>query len=223
MNALLTYIVVAALVDSVNPNAVAVQIYLLSTPKPIKRSLAFIVGDFLANLIAGLLITFGLIQLVLQIFSRFSEIVDLFQFLIGITLVLLSCYFYELFSQSKKIEQLKSPKTIYSFFLGITIAFSEIPTALPYLSVIEKIAQKKTSFSHIIELLTIYNLIFVFPLIILLLVYLFCQQKSVILLDEIQKFVNKWIPKIMRIILGIFGLILIFDSIINVTNKLYSE
>jgi hypothetical protein len=98
MNALLTYIVVAALVDSVNLNAVAVQIYLLSTPKPIKRSLAFIVGDFLANLIAGLLITFGLIQLVLQIFSRFSEIVDLFQFLIGITLVLLSCYFYELFS-----------------------------------------------------------------------------------------------------------------------------
>lgn len=220
MDTLLIYIVTIALIDSINPNAIAVQIYLLSTPKPIKRSLSFIIGDFLANLIAGLLITFGLTQVISQIFSRFSEIVYLFQFLLGIALILLGCYFYKVFSRAKSIKKSNSLKPIHAFFLGVTIAFSEAPTALPYLAVIEKIAQKNLSFSQIIELLTIYNLIFVFPLIVLLLIYCCFQQKSVAVLEHIQLFVNRWIPKIMRIIVVIFGFILVVDPIAHMSNRL---
>jgi cytochrome c biogenesis protein CcdA len=219
MDALLTYLVTVALIDSINPNAIAVQIYLLSTPKPIKRSLSFIVGDFLTNLIAGLLITFGLSQVIFQIFSRFSEIFYLFQFLLGIALVLLGCYFYKVFSREKNIKKSNSLKPIHAFFLGVTIALSEAPTALPYLAAIEKIAQKNLSFSQIIELLTIYNLVFICPLIVLLLIYLCFQQESVVVLDYIQLFVNRWIPKIMRLIVVIFGLVLIVDSIVYMSNR----
>lgn len=216
MNALLTSIVVFALIDSINPNALAVQIYLLSTPKPIKRSLAFIVGDFLATLIAGLLITFGLTQVISQVFSHFTEVIYLFQLLLGITLVLLGCYFYKFFSKSKITNSLKSLKAINAALLGGTIAFSEAPTALPYLAAIEKIVQENLSYSQIIVCLTIYNLVFVSPLIILLLLYLFFQQKSLGILDYIQRFVNRWIPKIMRLIAVIFGLLLVIDSIVHI-------
>lgn len=55
---------------------------------PIKRSLSFIAGDFLANLMAGLLITLGLTRVIFQILRRFGEVVYLFQFLLGIALVI---------------------------------------------------------------------------------------------------------------------------------------
>jgi hypothetical protein len=43
-------------IDSINPNAMAVQVYLLSTPKPVARSIAFILGDFVAAWLTGLLL-----------------------------------------------------------------------------------------------------------------------------------------------------------------------
>ncbi|BAU13654.1 hypothetical protein LEP3755_41940 [Leptolyngbya sp. NIES-3755] len=58
-----------ALLDSINPNAMTVQIYLLSTPKPIPRSIAFIFGDFLAAWLSGMLIALGVMQFV----SNFSD------------------------------------------------------------------------------------------------------------------------------------------------------
>ncbi len=215
MNTVLTSIVMIALIDSINPNAVAVQIYLLSTPKPIKRSLAFIVGDFLATFIAGLLITFGLTQVISQIFSRFTEIIYWLKFLLGIALVLLGCYFPKVFSKSKNTKNLKQIQPTQAFLLGGTIAFSEAPTALPYLAAIEIIVQANLSSYQIIGCLTIYNIVFVFPLIILLFTYLFFQKKSAFVLDSIHRFVNRWIPKIMRVIAIIFGLILIIDSLIH--------
>jgi cytochrome c biogenesis protein CcdA len=198
MNALLTYIVVAALIDSANLNAMAAQIYLLSTPKPTKRSLFFIAGNFLANLIGGLLIVFGFTQILFQIFERFSEIIYLFQFLLGIALVLFGCYFDVFFSRPKIVKKLKSLKAIYAFFLGATVALSDIFTALPYLAAIEKIVQTKSSFFQTIGFLTLYN--FIFPLVILLSIYLHFQQKSVAILAYIQQFVNRWVPKIIRVI-----------------------
>jgi len=42
------FLAVFAALDSINPNAMAVQIYLLSTPSPVVASIAFIVGDFAA-------------------------------------------------------------------------------------------------------------------------------------------------------------------------------
>jgi len=219
MNALLTYIVVAALIDSANLNAMAAQIYLLSTPKPTKRSLFFIAGNFLANLIGGLLIVFGFTQILFQIFERFSEIIYLFQFLLGIALVLFGCYFDVFFSRPKIVKKLKSLKAIYAFFLGATVALSDIFTALPYLAAIEKIVQTKSSFFQTIGFLTLYNFIFIFPLVILLSIYLHFQQKSVAILAYIQQFVNRLVPKIIRVIVVIFGLVLIVDSITN-TNSL---
>ncbi|MGG6268661.1 GAP family protein [Leptolyngbya sp. AN03gr2] len=58
-----------ALLDSINPNAMAVQIYLLTTPRPIPRSIAFIFGDFLAAWIAGMLIALDIMQFI----SNFSD------------------------------------------------------------------------------------------------------------------------------------------------------
>ena len=55
-SALLASVVAIAVIDSINPNAMAVQVYLLTTPKPVARSIAFILGDFVAAWLTGLLL-----------------------------------------------------------------------------------------------------------------------------------------------------------------------
>ncbi|RUT05935.1 hypothetical protein DSM106972_031410 [Dulcicalothrix desertica PCC 7102] len=50
---LLISIATIALVDSINLNAMAVQIYLLGTPKPVARAITFIAGDFTASSISN--------------------------------------------------------------------------------------------------------------------------------------------------------------------------
>ena len=64
----LSLVVIAAL-DSLNPTAIALQIYLLSTPKPIARSISFIVGAFLAYRTAGLLVMLGLRKLIMAVLA----------------------------------------------------------------------------------------------------------------------------------------------------------
>ncbi|MCC5647858.1 GAP family protein, partial [Nostoc sp. CHAB 5824] len=48
-----------ALVDSLNPFTVAAQVYLLGTPKPMARSLAFLATTFIAYFFGGVLLIEG--------------------------------------------------------------------------------------------------------------------------------------------------------------------
>jgi cytochrome c biogenesis protein CcdA len=213
MSNLILSIIAIAIIDSINPNALSVQIYLLSTTKPLARSVAFIAGDFLATWIAGLLIIWGIAPLITQIFNRFNNIIIGLQFLLGIVLVLLSFYFQKFSKKPKTTRQLQGIKPINTFILGIAIAFVEAPTALPYLGAIEQIVQANLSMYQILSILTIYNFVFVLPLIILLLIYLHFQQRAIKILSSIQHSINRWFPKIMKLLLIVFGLILIFDSV----------
>jgi len=59
VNTLIAPLVAIAVLDSLNPTATTMQVYLLSTPKPILRSVIFILGVFLAYWTAVLLIVLG--------------------------------------------------------------------------------------------------------------------------------------------------------------------
>jgi Sap, sulfolipid-1-addressing protein len=92
MHTLLVSLVAIAALDSLNPTAVALQIYLLSTPKPIARSIAFIVGIFLAYWASGLLVILGLDKLLTTVlgdsgFSFPEPHLYTIQFLIGLALL----------------------------------------------------------------------------------------------------------------------------------------
>jgi hypothetical protein len=67
MHALLASLVAIAALDSLNPTAITLQIYLLSTPQPIGRSIAFILGVFLTYCTGALWDFLGLIKLVVKI------------------------------------------------------------------------------------------------------------------------------------------------------------
>lgn len=209
MQDLLITISAIALVDSINPNAVAVQVYLLSTPKPTRRSIAFIAGDYLAAWVAGLLIAFGMLQLVFQVFDRLGNLLYVIQFILGITLIIAGYYVTKVNHQT--VNRPKSLRARSTFLLGLTMAFVETPTALPYLAAIERITRTKPDILELMVLLAWYCLIFILPLIGLLTIHIVLKNHSPDVLDRVQKIVNQWFPKLFQFVLIALGIVLVID------------
>lgn len=211
MTDLLWTIAAIALLDSINPNAMAVQIYLLSIPKPIPRSIAFIFGDFLAAWIAGMLIALGIMQWVAKFFDQLGNLLYVLQFLLGVALVILGWNIGKLMQRST-IKQPRSLKPAATFLFGLTMALVEAPTALPYLIAIERITQTNPNLLQLTLLLLFYDLIFVLPLIVLVIVYHVAQNRASQILTNIQAFVNRWFLVLFRYVLIVLGIILILNS-----------
>lgn len=215
MNTLLVSLAAIALIDSINPNAMAVQIYLLSTPKPVVRSIAFILGDFTAAWVAGLLLAFGMFGAIAQIFNRLGDFIYVLQFILGFVLIVIG-YNLNKFAATSNKKRPKSLQPTHTFLLGATMAFAETPTALPYLAAIERITRANLQLPQIIGAIAFYNIIFVLPLIVLLVIYCFFRNRASSVLRNIHQFVTKWFPKIMRVILIAVGFVLIADCITHI-------
>lgn len=226
MHTLFVSLVAIAALDSLNPTATALQIYLLSTPQPIARSTSFICGVFLANWTVGLLTILGLGQLIQTAISAvdFAGSEPYFYGLQLLTGLVLSIVGFTLKpaqpSQKKRPQKLTVART---FLLGMAVTIWEFPTALPYLAAIEQIARAKLELFAIMSILGIYNLIFVLPLIILLVIYIVFNRESATLLHRINRAIAIWSPKIFRVLLIGLGFLLIADSIAYCCGRSFLE
>jgi cytochrome c biogenesis protein CcdA len=217
MHTLLASVVAIAALDSLNPTAVALQIYLLSTPKPMGRAIVFTLGVFSAYWVCGLLVTCGFGQLITTMIANFNgsfseDYLYVGQLLIGI--VLLSLGLRLEISTSANSEKRPQNLTISrTFLLGLGVTIWEFPTALPYLAAIEQIVRARLDLFTTMSVLALYNLIFILPLIVLVIIYSLFQQQSASLLDRINRSIATWSPKILRVLIIGLGIILIVDSL----------
>lgn len=207
-------LVAIAAIDSLNPTATALQVYLLTTSKPIGRSIAFIAGIFLSYWTVGLLATFGFTRLITSVLGALGWWMYLIQFVLGITLIYVS-FTLNLSSTSNQSakNQPRSLHPIRTFFLGMSVTLLEAPTALPYLAAIERLARAKLDLLNLAVILGFYNLVFVFPLIGLLGIYITLQEKSTKLLRQVNQAIVEWSPKVLQILLSVIGTLLVADCI----------
>lgn len=212
-SALLASVVAIAAIDSINPNAMAMQVYLLSTPKPVARSIAFILGDFTAAWLAGLLLVFGIARAIARLFNSLDGVIYVLQFILGAVLIFLGYNLATFIKPQAQVNRPRSLKPLHTFVLGLTMAFVEAPTALPYLVAIERITRANLPLHQVIGVLTLYNVIFVLPLTGLLGIYFLLRERSTHLIQRINRAVVAWSPKIIRVVLIVLGLALILDCI----------
>lgn len=211
---LLSYLVAIAAIDSLNPTATAFQVYLLTTPKPVARSIAFIAGIFLTYWIVDLLATLGFAKLISLVFTSHRQWVYAVQSILSVALLYTGCTLKSSSNSNQLIKNKpRSLQPIHTFLLGTSVTLLEAPTALPYLAAIERIAQAKLNLLDLAEFLGIYNLIFVMPLIGLLGIYIAFQGRSAELLKRINQAITSWSPKILRILLLATGTFLLADCI----------
>ncbi|WP_229498410.1 GAP family protein [Nostoc mirabile] len=223
VNTLLISLIPLAAVDSLNPTTTALQIYLLITPKPLVRSITFILGIIAGYWTAGLLIALGFSKVIVNVINSADKFIYVIQFIIGIVLIIIGSTLNQSFGKQATIKHPKSLKPMSTFVLGVVATLWDVPTALPYIIAIERIVAAKLNLLKLIGVLGFYNLIFVLPLIVLLWIYIMMGNKSAVLLERINRQMAKWFPKIMQVLMVCFGLLLVVDSTIHAFNRLLQQ
>jgi len=175
-------IIGAAIVDSINPCAIAVLLVLMSTlliagdrKKALKVGLAFTISIYIVYLLFGL----GLFSaLKLSGLSYwFYKVIGFFAILVG--LLELKDYFWyraggfameipRRFKPTLKKILEKAVTPIGAFFIGFAVCLFELPcTGGPYIFILGLLAEKSTQIAAI-PILLLYNFFFVLPLIIII-------------------------------------------------------
>ena len=175
-------VIVTALIDSINPCAIGVLILLISIMIAFKTKkemmfygLMYVLAVFVTYVLAGFGILYFLSSVPLYISEYISiivgsliiiagliEIKDFFWYGRGITLAIPP-------ERAKQIQQMTKKITLPGvIFLGIFVAGVELPcTGAPYLAILLLLSQNFNFAAFL--MLILYNIIFVLPLIVILL------------------------------------------------------
>lgn len=222
-------VLITALVDSINPCAIGVLILLISTllataqtkSSILKIGLIYIGTVYVTYFLAGLsLMTFlHVLPLVIAqwiaiivgsiiVVAGLIEIKDFFWYGEGFSLAITPEYVKKIHKYSQKLTV---PSVI---FLGAFVAGVELPcTGGPYLAITLILSQQFSL--NALLLLAIYNVIFVLPLVVILLMVFFGKR-----VQHIKMWKHKWRTH-MRLAMGIllialaWLLILIANGVVN--------
>ena len=183
----LATILVTGAIDSINPCAIGVLILLVTTlmsqkhnrPKMLKIGLIYVSAVFLTYFLFGLGLTAFLASVPIVVAEYISIVVGFIVVLAGIMEIKDYFWYGQGFSlaipakYAKKIkEKMNNLSAGTVIFLGVFVASVELPcTGGPYLAITLILAQN-FNFTALL-LLIIYNIIFVMPLIIILLIVSF--------------------------------------------------
>lgn len=166
--ALLGVLTALALADSLNPFTVASQAYLLGTPRPMRRSLAFLAGTYAAYFAGGVLLLEGWSVLM----GRVLPLVPAWGYAAGE--VALGAALAGFAAWSWRRARGGSPVTPpASLGVGATLAFAaastaaDLSSALPYFAAVSRIAAEVPGWGARLGLLAWYNLLYVSPLLLL--------------------------------------------------------
>jgi len=227
-NLSLTLIVTAAIIDSINPCAIAVLIFLLgillsikaSRKRIIKIGLVYIGAVFAAYYLAGL----GLIKIITQ-YNIQTEVT------IFAGIIVLLAGFLEikegLYPDGKQLLRIpKKTKPIFTGFLkkgtipsvfiaGVLVSAFELPcTGQVYLGILSMLSQENMRAQGYLYLF-IYNLIFVLPLVIIL--FIAARGFDIRRMKNMQKKNRTTVKILMGFIMIILGIFLLFqDEVLKV-------
>ena len=179
----LVVVAVTAAVDSINPCAIGVLILMISVLLAAKRStkrilslgFAYIFAVFFIYFLAGLGLTYFFANIPLFVTEYLSIIVGILIIIVGIIEVKDFFWYGKGFSLTippifaKRLHNYSSKTTVLGImFLGAFVSGVELPcTGAPYLAIITLLSQYFDFTAFL--LLILYNVIFVSPLIVILL------------------------------------------------------
>jgi cytochrome c biogenesis protein CcdA len=157
-----------ALVDSINPSAIVVTLYLLSRERVPAQVLVYVVAIFLTYLTLGVMMMSGIDALLPSLRTigegRLGLIV---QGLVGLAMLLYAVRAPATVRSAPRAEPSASTLAALAL-LGVTVTTMELPTAVPYFGAIALLTTADLRLSQWLPLLILYNAIFVLPPVILL-------------------------------------------------------
>jgi cytochrome c biogenesis protein CcdA len=157
-----------ALVDSINPSAIVVTLYLLSRERVTAQVAVYVAAIFVTYLMLGVMMMLGIDALLPSLSSvgdgRLGLIVA---GLVGLAMLL---YALRAPAAARSAPAVEPAATTYASLalLGVTVTIMELPTAVPYFGATALLTAADLPMARWLPLLVLYNAIFVLPPILLL-------------------------------------------------------
>ena len=200
-----------ALLDSLNPSALAITLYLLlSGGSFAPRVVSYAAGIYAANLALGTALMLGL-----------GSVAGLFdgplaygaQGAVGAALLGYALLAPDKPKKEKKGRRPRSLGLGAVFLLGMTITVVEFSTALPYLGAIAILTNAGFSAGQSLPVLAAYNLVFVSPPLLLMVAYRLFGERLRPALERWKEKLRGASREALLWILGIAGFLLLADSL----------
>jgi cytochrome c biogenesis protein CcdA len=203
-----------ALLDSLNPSALAITLYLLTTKGPVPKVGSYLAGIFSTYLAAGVLLMLGL-GTALAALGKAAEhpVVYGAQGVLGAGLLI-----YTIWDPNKGKPQGTAlvPKSLglgALFLLGITITAVEFSTALPYLGAIGLLTNADLAVGQWLTVLIVYNAIFILPPLLLLLASCLFGERLQSRFEQLRDKLQRGSREAWLWVLGLVGFLLLADSL----------
>jgi cytochrome c biogenesis protein CcdA len=194
-----------ALIDSINPSAIVVTLYLLSIGRVPAQIVVYIAAIFLTYLMLGVVMMSGIDALLPSLgnigTSRLGFVV---QGLIGLAMLL---YAIRAPSTAKPARRVEPGASSYGALAlaGVTVTTMELPTAVPYFGAIALLTTADLPMAQWLPLLVLYNAIFVLPPVLLLVGHIVVGNRLNARYAEFSERLQGEARETMRWILGLVG------------------
>lgn len=217
ISTLLWVTISASALDSLNPIAITQQFALQSMVEKKRKIIAFIVSMGLTNFTAGMLVYYGLAAVFKKWLdawmSQNGALLRIGAVVVGAICICAAGWFVYskwIKKQSEQTEEgeIKKPKSLSTwslFVMGIVFCGFELTSALPYFAYLTFLVQYKLSIPVVTSILLLYNLIYSLPLILLLIVSMFFDNKLEKIYSIFQKVVHGVIKVASPIVLSALG------------------
>jgi cytochrome c biogenesis protein CcdA len=157
-----------ALVDSINPSAIVITLYLLSRERVAAQVVVYIATIFLTYLALGAMMMLGIDALVLSLRTTGGGRLGLIvQILVGLAMLLYAIWPPTTAKSAPRVEPSASTYAALAL-LGVTVTTMELPTALPYFGAIALLTSADLPITRWLPLLVLYNAVFILPPVLLL-------------------------------------------------------
>lgn len=157
-----------ALIDSINPSAIVVTLYLLSRGRGPAQVVVYVLAIFLTYLTLGVLMMLGVEAMLPSVQTLGSGRLGLIvQGLIGLAMLIYAFRSPSAPRQGPRVEPTAS-SYVALMALGVVVTTMELPTAIPYFGAIALLTAADVPMARWLPLLLLYNTIFVLPPVLLL-------------------------------------------------------
>lgn len=201
--------------DIINPVLLAAVIFSLGSRKPFLNSIFVLLGWFLFYFTAGIAIALGL-DAIIELLANPRPIDFYIEIIIGVLLCWLglSIVFKKKPNQKKpQYDDAAELNPLKAFWMGVLINLIGLPFALPYFAVIDQILKADLDWISSLTVLLIYNLLYILPFSLLLLIRIVYREKSDQIFAKINSVMERIADVLMPFILVGIGGLLIVDSI----------
>ena len=212
---LLPILIPILLTDIINPVLLAAVIYSLGSKKPFLNSSFILLGWFSLYFLAGIGIALGL-DAIIDLLNNPRPIDFVIEIIIGALLSWLGLSIVFRKKPKQKEPQYDDAATLSplkAFWMGALINIIGLPFALPYFAVLDQILKADLAWIPSLTILLIYNLLYILPFSILLLIRILFREKSDAIFSKINSVMEHIANVLMPLILIGIGGALIADSI----------